>query len=77
MSDPEDVHLPQREGDGIFNFVRTHWAYGLFVWPVLLYGNVVQGDLLMRCRHLTSRGARVSMFRCADVCVHARARGRV
>eukprot|EP00970_Alexandrium_tamarense_P019524 scaffold14149_cov276-Alexandrium_tamarense.AAC.1 len=26
---------------------------------------VVQGDILLRCRHLTKSGQRVSMFRCA------------
>ena len=46
MAHEEEIHLPQREGDGMFAFLRTHWAYGLLVWPVLLYGNVVQGDIL-------------------------------
>mmetsp|Transcript_46 Transcript_46/g.65 ORF Transcript_46/g.65 Transcript_46/m.65 type:complete len:690 (+) Transcript_46:1-2070(+) len=50
------------QGDGTITLPWAGGSDGSVAFPV---DTVVQGDILIRCRHLTESGSRVSMFRAA------------
>ena len=41
-----DTHLPQRPGATWSATLRTHWAYGMVIYPAVFLGTALQGSIL-------------------------------